>query len=275
MGSEPRPGLQGGRAVRPHEIDEAMHRRITMAFEFRRPDHLQRLEIWKKQLPAAAALKPDVNLPALALKYELSGGYIRNAVQAALSKATSRTPEGEPITLCQADLLAGAALQLRGALRLKDQDRQRVPRRGLEDVLLQPSLKEQLDKIVQHEKARAVLVGQWGFGAGGDLSGTVCLFHGPPGTGKTMAAEAVGYETGRPLKAAAEAAAGSDTGGAAGEAAAPPPPQPAAKGKGGGGASAAAGVGGVVCMADLVAEAAEEANRGDGAMAQQVRHMYM
>lgn len=53
---------------------------------------------------------------------------------------------------------------------------------------------------MQHEKARAVLVGQWGFGAGGDLSGTTCLFSGPPGTGKTLAAEAVGYETGRPLK---------------------------------------------------------------------------
>ena len=45
-----------------------------------------------------------------------------------------------------------------------------------------------------------MLVGQWGFGAGGDLSGTTCLFHGPPGTGKTLAAESVGYETGRPLK---------------------------------------------------------------------------
>ncbi|GIM08475.1 hypothetical protein Vretimale_12482, partial [Volvox reticuliferus] len=185
---------------RPHDIDEAMHRRITMAFEFRRPDHLQRLEIWKKQLPPACNLEPDVNLPALALKYELSGGYIKNAVQAALSKATSRCQDGEPVALDHADLLAGAALQLRGALRLKDQDRQRVPRRGLEEVLLQTSLKEQLEKIVQHEKARAVLVGQWGFGAGGDLSGTTCLFYGPPGTGKTLAAEAVGYETGRPLK---------------------------------------------------------------------------
>jgi len=35
--------------------------------------------------------------------------------------------------------------------------------------------------VVQHEKARAVLMGQWGFGAKGDLSGTVCLFSGPPG----------------------------------------------------------------------------------------------
>lgn len=87
-----------------------------------------------------------------------------------------------------------------------------------------------------------MLMGQWGFGAKGDLSGTVCLFSGPPGerlnaamtpraiawlvpllavaaggwctspgssrgvwdksvgTGKTLAAEAIGFETGKPLK---------------------------------------------------------------------------
>ena len=36
-------------------------------------------------------------------------------------------------------------------------------------------------QVVQHEKARAVLMGQWGFGAKGELTGTTCLFHGPPG----------------------------------------------------------------------------------------------
>ena len=50
-------------------------------------------------------------------------------------------------------------------------------------------------------QARAVLMGQWGFGKNGDLAGTVCLFTGEPGTGKTLAAEAVGFETGKPLKA--------------------------------------------------------------------------
>ena len=30
--------------------------------------------------------------------------------------------------------------------------------------------------------------------------GLTVLFHGSPGTGKTLAAEAIGYEVGRPLK---------------------------------------------------------------------------
>lgn len=63
-----------------------MHRRITMTFEFRRPDHTQRQQIWRRQLPAKIQRTDDVDINLLALKYELSGGYIRNAVQAALSR---------------------------------------------------------------------------------------------------------------------------------------------------------------------------------------------
>ena len=54
--------------------------------------------------------------------------------------------------MSQADLLHGAQLQLRGALRMKDFDRRRIPTRGLEAVLLPKELKANLDKIVHHEK---------------------------------------------------------------------------------------------------------------------------
>ena len=46
---------------------------------------------------------------------------------------------------------------------------------------------------------RSVLFGQWGFGAD-DQKGITVLFHGQPGTGKSLAAEALGYEVGKPLK---------------------------------------------------------------------------
>lgn len=46
---------------------------------------------------------------------------------------------------------------------------------------------------------RSVLFGQWGFGKT-EEQGLTVLFHGAPGTGKSLAAEAVGYEVGKPLK---------------------------------------------------------------------------
>ena len=65
-------------------------------------------------------------------------------------RATAR--DGESPVVSQADLLHGAQLQLRGALRMKDFDRRRIPTRGLEAVLLPKELKANLDKIVHHEK---------------------------------------------------------------------------------------------------------------------------
>ena len=53
----------------------------------------------------------------LSLRFELTGGFIKNAVLSALSIAVSR--EGDNPVVCQEDLLSGANLQLRGRLKMK------------------------------------------------------------------------------------------------------------------------------------------------------------
>jgi len=100
-----------------------------------------------------------------------------------------------------ADLRAGAKHQLRGHLSLAEFDRCVVPHRGLDSVVVAAPLKESLQAIVQSSKAQAILFGQWGFTKQhGTARGTSALFYGAPGTGKTLAAEAIGYDLGRPLK---------------------------------------------------------------------------
>jgi hypothetical protein len=54
--------------------------------------HPQRQQIWRRQLPAKVKLEEDVDITALALKFELSGGYIRNALQAALIRCVPAVP---------------------------------------------------------------------------------------------------------------------------------------------------------------------------------------
>ena len=143
---------------RPHELDEAMHRRITLATEFPKPDLNQRLDIWKALLPPKLELAPDVDLRALALRYELTGGYIKNALLSALSAVLSKTSATGKVVVSQEDLHAGAQLQLRGRLRMKAFDRRIVPIAGLEAVQAAPAVIEALREIVNFEKAKGLLL---------------------------------------------------------------------------------------------------------------------
>ena len=53
----------------------------------------------------------------LANRFELTGGFIRNAILSALSVAVSR--DGENPVITHADFVQGANFQLRGRLRMK------------------------------------------------------------------------------------------------------------------------------------------------------------
>ena len=47
---------------RPYDLDEAMHRRIMIAVEFRQPDHLLRKAIWESHVPKEMKLSDDIDL---------------------------------------------------------------------------------------------------------------------------------------------------------------------------------------------------------------------
>ncbi|MGW1346199.1 ATP-binding protein [Kribbella sp. NPDC002412] len=74
-------------------IDDAFVRRLDVIVEFDEPDRDQRLLLWQRHLPPAAPLAGDVDLPALAALYEVTGALIRNAVlAAAFAAAAARHP---------------------------------------------------------------------------------------------------------------------------------------------------------------------------------------
>lgn len=185
---------------RAFDLDEAMHRRITLALEFSKPDLFLREKIWKANLPSKAVLAPDVSFKHLSLHYELTGGFIKNALLTALSRAVARDGE-EKCCISMDDLVYGAKSQLRGRLRMVDFHRRVLPSAGIENVVLPEEKSATLKRIVMFEKAKDVLFGQWGFDKTMSHDrGTTILFYGPPGTGKTMAAEAIAFSMGKPLK---------------------------------------------------------------------------
>ena len=76
-------------------FDPAFERRIRMHVLFEMPGPVEREQIWRVQMhPTRTPLAPDVNFRALAEKYAVSGGDIRNAVlKAAVAAAAEPGPD--------------------------------------------------------------------------------------------------------------------------------------------------------------------------------------
>ncbi len=181
------------------KLDEAMFRRITLAIEFQVPDASQREQIWKSHLPANLKAEGALDVTGLARRYELTGGFIKNAVLAAVSLAAARDP-AQPVVRPE-DLEQGARLQLQNRLRMTSFSDRVVPQEGLSAMVLPSQVRESLTDLVALERARRTLVSEWGFEKEAERGfGAGALFHGPSGTGKSLAAEAVAWELGRPLK---------------------------------------------------------------------------
>lgn len=78
-------------------FDPAFERRIRTHVLFEMPGEAERAQIWRVQLhPARTPLAADVDFQALARRYDVSGGDIRNAVlKAALAAAAEPGPDSQ------------------------------------------------------------------------------------------------------------------------------------------------------------------------------------
>lgn len=75
-----------------------------------------------------------------------------------------------------------------------------IPRRTFEDVILPASTRRALTEALVQIDKRSLLFEEWGLGERHDTGlGLALHFAGPPGTGKTICAEAVANALGRPL----------------------------------------------------------------------------
>lgn len=91
-------------------LDPAVERRITLRVKLDEPDERMRAMIWKAHIPTHIKLAEDVDFAVLAKRYEFAGGYIKNAVHAAIRKITLNKSD----TLSMDGLLFGANMEKDG-----------------------------------------------------------------------------------------------------------------------------------------------------------------
>jgi len=155
---------------------------------FDNPDYTRRVELWQEALG-----RPDREVAFLAGSFKLSSGQIRDAVQAAADAAGL---ENRPVQ--DEDLFAAPRAQSNPSLSLLAQAIQ--PRYTWEDLILPTDPLAQLREIVTAVRSRAQVLEGWGLGRKLASSlGVTVLFAGPPGTGKTMAAQIIAGELGLSL----------------------------------------------------------------------------
>jgi hypothetical protein len=172
--------------------------------EFRIPEFIARRSCWGAQLAGHGLTLEASDFDDLASRFRLTAGQIAEAVQNAINRAQWRgaletspgatqpadAGESEPTV---EDLYEAARAQCGHELaRLA---RKITPRYRWHDIVLPESQVEQLKEICLQARYRQVVFGNWGFERKLSLGkGLNALFAGPPGTGKTMAAEVLAAE---------------------------------------------------------------------------------
>ncbi len=158
-------------------------------FNFPLPRFAQRQVLWRHFLGDQAAPVID----SLAGRFVLTTRQIRDAAMTALSLVEPLDqPPGE------ADLLAAA--RAHSNPRLSNLAHKIEPRYTWQDIILPPDQMELLKEIITTVLHRAQVLDQWGVGEKlASSQGVTVLFAGPPGTGKTMAAEIIASALGLDL----------------------------------------------------------------------------
>jgi SpoVK/Ycf46/Vps4 family AAA+-type ATPase len=178
------------------ELDLSLERRVLLRLDFPRPDRTSREAIFHTLIPPSVPTSEPIDIPALSAMYDFTGGAIKNTVIVALNKALARDPIHPSLDM--ALLHAAAESQMRS--RLDEFAIISESRLNLTDLILPPETHDKVVELLSACRQHEAVIHTWGFGERITTGrGIICIFDGPPGTGKTFCSEILGSELGLPV----------------------------------------------------------------------------
>lgn len=174
----------------------------VISVPFATPGFGERRACWAERLADEGFALDENELQMLAGRFQLTAGQIAEVVASATQRAHWRavrtlevTAESAPVKAVPSlgDLYACARAQC--GHDLAKLARKIDPKYAWDDIVLPPDQLAQLKEICDQVKYGPFLYREWGFDRKLSLGkGVNVLFSGPPGTGKTMAAEVLASE---------------------------------------------------------------------------------
>jgi ATP-dependent 26S proteasome regulatory subunit len=180
--------LLGREAWTPHRL---AHGPTFVAVNVPAPDARTSARLWETYLARETDVASDVNATELASRFRLGTGVMHEALVVAHDLARWRAPREARVTM--ADVTA--ACRTLTSARLSTLARKITPRQTWDDIVLPADQLAQLRELCNQARYRHVVHAEWGFERKLPLGrGLSALFSGPPGTGKTMAAQVIASE---------------------------------------------------------------------------------
>jgi SpoVK/Ycf46/Vps4 family AAA+-type ATPase len=173
------------------EFDKGLINNGFFPFSFPLPSYPVRKQLWESCMKDYR-LEEEVDLNALASKFRFSGGQIMDASRTASSIAEEKNPTNPVLSL--EDLYKSCKVQ--SNQKLSSFALKTNPQYRWEDIVLPKDTLQHLKEVSGFIKHKGKVHFDWGFEKKLSLGkGLNVLFSGPPGTGKTMAAEVLANET--------------------------------------------------------------------------------
>lgn len=180
----------------PERLAPHLRQRIVYEARLERPGVAARRQLWELHLPVEAPVADDIDLAALASRYELTGRDIRNAVRVATHGALAARGASRRLTMELLERAARSQLAVVSSeLTIRSNNRL-----TLGNIVLPAAAATRVCELLAACRNQTTVLERWGFGDRLTTGrGITALFDGPPGTGKTYCAEVLAGELSRPL----------------------------------------------------------------------------
>jgi len=179
-------GPERGLTAQVHRYEG--HRVLSLLLRLSLPDTALRRRIWQAGAELHGLPLADVELDKLASNFRFTHAQIDAAWKELDSRRLLDAGPGDAAMLLDVCRDASAGETFGVAEEIKT-------RHGLDDIVLPPATRGWLEEVLQYAQHRHQVIEQWGFERSHGNSRNLCmLFHGPSGTGKTMAASIIANE---------------------------------------------------------------------------------